>query len=230
MEKKFKFIRRDGERKLIRRARTHSKKEKKYFQILSTGRKLFMSHGIEGFSMRALARQLTMSKGNLYNYVKSKRELWFGIVTLEYEKFQEKLEKIISDHKGKHIPLLVEIGSFFLKFCAKDYRRFQMMFLTPPPKSEVRGPIEEEFKYNNLLGFVREIFLGAIEAKEIKSQNADSMTLYYWGTILGAAKVEANLEPMNYFMSTFFENNKSYSREDFRKFYLEKTAENLRRL
>ena len=211
------------------RARTKSKKEEKFTRILETGKTLFMNHGIEGFSMRALARKLSMSKGNLYNYVKSKRELWFGIVSMEYEKFETKLQNLASKDYKSSVDRLIEIGTFFLNFCGEDYRRFQMMFLTPPPKSEKRGPIEEEFKYNNILGYIRHLFQEAINNGEIQEQDAHSLTLYYWGHILGAAKVEANLEPMNLFMKNYFENKPTYSRDQFRAFFLEKTAETLKR-
>lgn len=210
------------------RARTKTKKEEKYYRILETGKKLFMDDGVEGFSMRALARHLSMSKGNLYNYVKSKRELWFGIVTLEYEKFESKLHVLAENDFESSVDRLIAIGTFFLNFCAEDYRRFQMMFLTPPPRSEKRGPIEEEFKYNNILGYIRKLFQDAIDKGEIKEKDAHSLTLYYWAHILGAAKVEANLEPMNLFMVNYFENNVDYSRQKFREFFLKKTASNLK--
>ncbi len=210
------------------RARSKSKKEEKYYRILETGKDLFMDDGIEGFSMRALARKLAMSKGNLYNYVQSKRELWFGIVSLEYEKFEDKLRKVAEKDFGSSVDKLVSIGVFFLDFCGEDYRRFQMMFLTPPPKSGKRGPIEEEFKYTNILGYIRELFQKAVENNEIKEKDTHSLTLFYWAHILGVAKVEANLAPMNLFMQNYFEETQSYSRKDFRDFFLNKTEINLR--
>lgn len=211
------------------RARTKTRKEAKYYQILETGKELFLEHGIEGFSMRALARKMAMSKGNLYNYVQSKRELWFGIVSQEYEDFEAKLRGLAEKVYTTSIERLITLGNFFLTFCAEDYRRFQMMFLTPPPKSDKNGPIEEEFKFTNILGYIRQLFQKAIDAGEIQNEDAKKLTLYYWAVILGAAKVEANLEPMNLFMQNYFEKAKSFTREDFRKFFLDRTAENLKK-
>jgi AcrR family transcriptional regulator len=213
-----------------RRARSEERKNEKYKRILSEGRDVLMKKGIEGFSMRALARKLAMSKGNLYNYVKSKRELWFGIITLEYDEFESKIRKIAEENAEKsNIDILVELGNFFLNFCSEDYRRYQLMFLTPPPFSKTRGPIEENFEHDNILAFIRSIFQKAINNHEIKETDVHSLTLYYWGLVLGAAKIEANLEQMNLFMQNYFNDKGKYSQKDFRNFFMQKTAEQLRK-
>ena len=67
------------------RARSPIKKAEKFEEILKEGRNLFLKHGSEGFNMRAIAKKVDMQQGNLYNYVQSKRELWFAVIQKDFQ-------------------------------------------------------------------------------------------------------------------------------------------------
>ncbi|MHA1724096.1 MAG: TetR/AcrR family transcriptional regulator, partial [Promethearchaeota archaeon] len=79
-----------------KRRRSKEEKLKKLQEIINVGSKLYKEKGWGGFGMRALARSLGMSEGNLYNYVKSKRELYIAIRSKYYEEFLDRLKKLIN--------------------------------------------------------------------------------------------------------------------------------------
>ena len=49
--------------------------------ILDAARELFFEHGFEGVSMRAVARAVDMTPGNIYVYFQGKDDLYFSVFT-----------------------------------------------------------------------------------------------------------------------------------------------------
>lgn len=177
------------------RARAPEKKAEQFKKILDEGREMFVKFGSHGFSMRALARKLGMTQPNLYNYVKSKRELWIAIRSKYFEELNEGLQGIIDKHKGEeYIALFMKIAEFFLNFTASDYKRYSMMFLVSAPRSEKVGPRERDYK---LFGQMKMIFQVVVKAQKdlgIKDERTPNFLYYVFSTLLGAAWTESNLK------------------------------------
>lgn len=66
-----------------RRAPLSKKDDKRRDTILEIARDVFMTHGYAATSMSAIATRLGGSKGTLYNYFKSKEELFSAVVAKE---------------------------------------------------------------------------------------------------------------------------------------------------
>ena len=180
------------------RARSKDKKADQYERILEAGKKLFLSKGTRGFSMRNLAEMLGMNRNNLYNYVGSKRELWIAIRDKFYRQFREENLTIIKNHQGPIRDLIIKLYDHFLKFADRDYDKFRMMFnIIEAPESKKLGPIEKEYEGYKLLDGTTELIKKAIEKGEILYDNASVLSLLSFSIIMGAAYIELfrSLEP-----------------------------------
>ena len=88
-------------------ARSEKDKRELYEEIIQVGAEMFASE--QGFSTRKLATRLNMTQGNLYNYMKSKRELWIAIRKHDFEVLKTKFTTIITSHTGNSIDLIEKL-------------------------------------------------------------------------------------------------------------------------
>ncbi|MHA1123940.1 MAG: TetR/AcrR family transcriptional regulator [Candidatus Heimdallarchaeota archaeon] len=197
------------------RARSPEKKAKKFQKIITEGRKLFLKFGSEGFSMRAIAKKLDMQQGNLYNYVQSKRELWFAVVQYDFQKFASSMEQVITTHQGTSVELLIALAKFYIDFALEDYERYKMMFLTPAPLSSSIGPIESAYQPLSF-DFMLEVVQQAVEDKEIVGVDPTKFTMFIWGIVHGNVSL---LQPEVLFPQDYA--RKLDYQQEFRDFLLE---------
>jgi len=197
------------------RARSPEKKAKKFQKIITEGRKLFLKFGSEGFSMRAIAKKLDMQQGNLYNYVQSKRELWFAVVQCDFQRFASSMEQVITTHQGTSVELLIALAKFYIDFALEDYERYKMMFLTPAPLSSSIGPIESAYQPLSF-DFMLEVVQQAVEDKEIVGVDPTKFTMFIWGIVHGNVSL---LQPEVLFPQDYA--RKLDYQQEFRDFLLE---------
>ena len=165
------------------RARSPEMKEKQLERILNAGRELFLSNS-ETFSMRQLARQLEMSQGNLYNYVSSKRELWFAVVNRDFKDFENGMKSTIDSHSGPQLELLDKLADGYFTFAMEDTQRYRMMFSSPPKASSSTGPYETTHEPDSL-SFIIMIIETAIEKREIIETEPGKLAFYFWSVLHG---------------------------------------------
>ena len=165
------------------RARSPEMKEKQLERILNAGRELFLSSS-ETFSMRQLARQLEMSQGNLYNYVASKRELWFAVVDRDFKEFENGMKSTIGSHSGPTLKLLDELADGYFTFAMEDPQRYRMMFSSPPQSSGSTGPYETIHEADSL-SFIIEVIETAVEKGEIVETEPGKLAFFFWSVLHG---------------------------------------------
>ncbi|MFX1311038.1 MAG: TetR/AcrR family transcriptional regulator [Promethearchaeota archaeon] len=205
------------------RARSPEKKDEQFERILEEGKKLFIEFGRKGIKMRALAKKLNMSQANLYNYVESKRELWFAIRKKYLQQYLNRLKEVIKKYKNSLVDLTEKWGEFFFEFAEEDYLRFQMIWNIPPPPAKKIGPIEKAFKKFRLM----DLSLNAIKkAFQVESLNQDEATEYFYFMIAifyGVVTMERFIQIR---INHYKEENPNLSIEKFRKFILKKLRYN----
>jgi len=175
------------------RSRSPEKKAAQFEQILEAGKELFLEKGRDGFSLRGLAKILGMNQNNLYNYVKSKRELWIAIRNKFFLQYRDENITIMKEHEGTTTDLLMKFFTNFFEFAYKDFGAFSMMHLTESPPSDKTGPFEKEYHEFNYLRGTAKLVQDAIDAKEINYSNSGLITFFIYSLILGAAIVERNM-------------------------------------
>jgi AcrR family transcriptional regulator len=205
------------------RARSKEEKKKKFERIIDTARELYLNKGWQGFGMRALARKLHMSEGNLYNYVNSKRELWIAIRAQYFQEFNDGIESIIRKNRGKipYIDLLIKIGEYYLNFATEDPPRYAMMTRISAPESEKIGPIERSYRPFNTMRIIQNLVEEAIDNGEIQAIKPDILTYFLYGQIYGAAHVERELKLIDPIREPIITGTRVLSIEDYRKFFFQ---------
>jgi AcrR family transcriptional regulator len=202
-----------------KRIRTLEAKAKQLHLIIETGRKHFLDYGSQGMSMRALAKELGMgckSASSLYTYVKSKRELWFGIMKHDFKIFEDGMLEIALNHKGNKVDLLLKIAEFYLQYAISDPQRYEMMFNTPAPSSTSIGPNEQKYESKSIY-FLKEVITQAVKAQEFQEDDVGKLAYLLWGVLHG---------PITVINTTLFGINQNLpdygSKEDFITFVLKK--------
>ena len=102
------------------RARSKEDKAIQMEKILDGSLELIKDKGFFGFEMRALAKHLDMSKGNLYNYISSKRELWIAVRINCMRNFRKALEEIATTNPDDSIKALQSIGNYIFSFAEES--------------------------------------------------------------------------------------------------------------
>jgi len=220
------------------RSRSPEKKAAQFERILKAGKDLFLEKGIDGFSLRGLAKILKMNQNNLYNYLESKRELWIAIRSKFFKQYRDENIEIIKNHKTLTTDLLIKIFENFLEFAEKDFGAFSMMHLIEAPPSDKMGPFEKEYQKFNFLKGTANVIQKGINNKEIKQSNAGLLSFYVYSLILGAAIVERHMRIIE--QSEDFNGNLAseiiqfgqadFSRKDFRNFILNSLENSLKNI
>ncbi len=167
------------------------KKTKKVELILDVAQELLESEGSFKLTSEALAKKMNMSsRGNIYHYFESKRELWFALRVRYLNSLKNKFIRIKENHNGSKIDLMLKLSEFFLEFCSSNQEIARFMFLYPPPKSTKIGPYEELNVTFPLIEFIQEIVEEAIKHEEIYNYDSLMITIFLFQISVGAAMVE----------------------------------------
>jgi len=209
-------------KKIKKPARSDEDKEKVYQKIIEEGRKLYVKKGTYGFSTHKLAERLNMVQGNLYNYFESKRELYIAIRSEDFKKLKDEMQTIVSEHKNSYLDLIRKLGTYYLDFAKKESKRFQMMFMIPPPPSDKRGPIEKNYKLIDPLSIIKNVLKKAMENKEIKELDVDLLAYYLFSLFHGATSVERDLLYREDILEPIGKNKSKSIIHEFRNFLFER--------
>jgi AcrR family transcriptional regulator len=82
-------------------------------RILKAARRRFLDEGVDGASLRAIARDARTSIGMIYYYFPTKDELYFAVVEESYEKILADIERALSAEGGveeRLVRLMVRIA------------------------------------------------------------------------------------------------------------------------
>lgn len=102
------------------------KKEKKREMILEAASLLFSQKNYHEVMMEEVAHQISVAKGTLYNYFKSKEELYFSIMTMRMKKLVYSLEEKINTETSSISSLrtfIIHLYMFMMK-----YQNFFLMY------------------------------------------------------------------------------------------------------
>ncbi|TFG17418.1 MAG: TetR/AcrR family transcriptional regulator [Promethearchaeota archaeon] len=169
-------------------ARSEEEKRELYEKIIGVGAEMFASE--QGFSTRKLANRLSMTQGNLYNYVTSKRELWIAIRKHDFELIKTEFSNAISSHSGSYIDLIEKLMIFFLDYSDANPNSWKMMFLIDPPKSNKKGPLEENYEPIQLFEIILNLF--NLGSKKGEIRNVSPLVLY--SLAVGAVLTEMDIK------------------------------------
>ena len=171
--------------------------ETEHSESSSRARKMSFS----GFNMQDIAQKVDMTRGNLYRYVESKRELWFAILQEFITVYHEEVDEIITVHKGTHLELLEELITHYISFGSDDSHLMQKMIFmnAPQPKNQngnpEMGPIERAYTdLGDVMPKIHTVIETAIKKEELIPMNSQFFMQYLWGTIQGSILILEDMQ------------------------------------
>ena len=155
-------------------------------QILDAARELFVRHGYEATSMRAIADRLEYTPTALYHHFRNKEALLSELCVQDFRSCRMNFQRI--GHQPDPVERLREIGAAYLAFALEHPVQYQFMFMTQRPhilgdgNDIARGdPSEDSY------AFLRQAVADAIAAGRFRPEldDADQVAQMLWGALHG---------------------------------------------
>ncbi len=108
--------------------RRDRERQKTRQKILKAATQLLLKQGVEGFSMRKLAKQIGYTPTAIYFYFPDKEGLLGEVVDGRFKEFRQAFEKI--GREPDPIRRLASMGMAFVKFALEHPDHYRFMFLT----------------------------------------------------------------------------------------------------
>ncbi len=140
-----------------------STKKDKREMILEIAAPLFSANDFHEVNMELVAKKAEIAKGTIYNYFKSKEELYFAIIETRLNKLISELQKKID----QQVSVLEDLKGFILHvfmFMMK-YQNFFLLFQRTRLKTQSRNHLEIEEKMSQLKRMLSNILREGIDCK-----------------------------------------------------------------
>ena len=171
-----------------------SKQDKRKKQILDAALEILVSKGYEGSSISDIVEKSNLSKGAIYWYYSSKKEVYLSLVNHWVRHYSPTLNHIVKEDQ----PASLQLKNLFNYFI-NQYETNPDVFKALAEFWSLAGR-DNEFKekfdtvYSEFLGIIDKIIIKGVESKEFK--NVD--------TKIAAISIMVNIESTIWF--TLFEN------------------------
>ncbi len=146
-------------------------------KILESALDIIVAKGLDGLTMRSLAKKTGMTAPNLYNYFSNKDEIYIHIVIRGFEMLYSDLKAVCDIHKDNIRRLRAMIDTY-MAFGINKPRYYDIMFTRPTPKYNdyVGTPLEKisEIEYKISMDIAA---LALEAAKEVMGSNAEDEEL-----------------------------------------------------
>ena len=114
-------------------------------EIKDTARRILVADGIEGLSLRAIAREMGMTAPALYRYFPSREELLVALIADLYGELADAMEAARDAEPEDDTPARLSVTSRAFRRWAVEHRpEFGLLFGSPVPGVEVEESTEEE--------------------------------------------------------------------------------------
>lgn len=220
----------------LKKKRSRSKEEKaqQMEKILNASLKLIKTEGFYGFGMRALARHIGMSQGNLYHYISSKRELWIAVRIKTMRNFKDLLETIAKSSEEDSLEVLREIGNFVFTFASEDYNRWKLMTVIEPPKPPMKdgkpviGEIERNYESTRVLDVIYDILEKGLDQEKVQNLDIKLIGVYLYSVILGVTYSEYDLLTDDLMCESKNQEDPKFDKSELREFVFSQIEQMLR--
>jgi len=148
---------------------SQSKQDKRKYQILDAALQVIVSKGYEGSSMSDIVEKSKLSKGAIYWYYSSKKEVYLALVNHWVLQYSPTLNLLIEDDQPASVQLK-ELFNFFIT----QYENDQTIFKAVAVFWSLAGR-DNEFKekfdkvYSEFLVLIEGIIVKGVENKEFKN-------------------------------------------------------------
>lgn len=154
--------------------------------ILDATRKLLVEKGVNGVSLRAIAREIDYSPAGLYEYFDGKDDIIEAVCGEGHRRLADEMAR--ADEDQPYPMYLLEIGKAYLRFARSNPDYFMLMFTTAPSGRQL-----EEFEKD---GSSFPILIYAIQKGidegyfDMHPGGIHAMAMIFWSSVHGLAMLE----------------------------------------
>jgi len=148
---------------------SQSKQDQRRYQILDAALEVIVSKGYEGSSMSDIVEKSKLSKGAIYWYYGSKKEVYLALVNHWVHRYSPTLNLIIADDKPASFQLK-ELFKYFISQYETDQKVFKAVAVFWSLASR-DNDFKEKFDkvYSEFLALIEKIINKGVESKEFKN-------------------------------------------------------------
>ena len=148
---------------------SQSKQDQRKYQILDAALEVIVSKGYEGSSMSDIVEKSKLSKGAIYWYYSSKKEVYLSLVNHWVHHYSPTLNLIIEEDQPASIQLK-ELFNYFITQYETDQTIFKAVAVFWSLASR-DNDFKEKFDkvYSEFHGLIEKIIIKGVESKEFKN-------------------------------------------------------------
>jgi len=154
-------------------------------EILSAAEGLFAEKGFHGTTMLDLAKMSEFSVGTLYNFFKTKEEVYYTLLIEKIDLFHLRLDNEVSRHPPG-LPQILQLIESFVKFFEEN-KDFFRIFIHERSTLELSvaatEPKELRQRYLAYIDFVANVITRAIEKGDIEEFNPQEIAYVLVGML-----------------------------------------------
>ena len=162
--------------------------------ILDAARRLFVEHGYDATSMRAIARDIEYTPTAIYHHFKGKEELFDELCHRDFHTLGAAFQKI--GRVEDPVERIARAGKAYVEFAGSHPMHYQLMFMTMVSPSEVAERCAEDCAEDcaepgdvslDAYDFLRDAVADAMGSGRFRPEltDVDAVAQLLWGTLHG---------------------------------------------
>ena len=158
--------------------------------ILDAARRLFVEHGYDATSMRAIAREIEYTPTAIYHHFKGKEELFDELCHRDFHTLGTAFQKI--GRVEDPVERIARAGKAYVEFAGSHPMHYQLMFMTMVSPSEVAERCAEDCAEPDDVSldaydFLRDAVADAMGSGHFRREltDVDTVAQLLWGTFHG---------------------------------------------
>ncbi len=160
-------------------------------QILTESVKILGTHGLEGLSLRDVAKTLKVTHQAPYHYFPDKGALLIELKKMGFQLLNEAMQKTLNG-KGEAYDILEKIGMTYFDFCLENPGYYRAMFAATSSGEGIRVP-EAEKSFSCLMSAVQNLQ----KSGWMKSEHSpEAVAMICWTYMHGLVALSLEKYPM----------------------------------
>lgn len=151
--------------------------------LIKAGLEILANYGIEGLSLRKVAKKVGVSHTAPYNHFSDKQALLAAISTEGHKQLYRSLQNTFEAKKLSSNEILLEVAWTYFQFALDDPGRFKLMF-SGALEEETNHPEFIDIAYKNI-SLLEEIIEFCQEIGQLPEQGKEIVAIKLWSSVHG---------------------------------------------